>query len=62
MKNLYRIKRTITNALQEPIVIIDSKILVTEELDGLVHPTKIQFGKKDAQAVARYIVKKLERL
>jgi len=63
MKNLFRTKRAIINTLmQEPIEIVDSKVHVTEELEGLVHPTKIEFGSHDARVLARQIIKKLDKL
>jgi len=61
MGNTRKLERAIVEALQEPTEIVDSKIMVAQELDGFMHPTKIKFGDKDAGTVAKRIIGKLEK-
>ncbi len=61
MGNTHKLERAIVEALREPTEIVDSEILVAQELDGFMHPTKIKFGDKDAETVAKRIIRKLRR-
>ena len=58
---LKELKKAITDTLQEKIEIIDSKIDVTEELDGFIHPVAIRFGNKDAQLITKNIIRKFKK-
>ena len=60
MPNWLKLKKAITDTLQEKIEIIDSKIDITEELDGFIRPVAIRFGHKDTQLITENIIRKLK--